>query len=290
MSLNFDRLMNFRLGPITTLLTPRDTILYALGIGYGYDPLDEAQLRFVNEKTLLAAPTMAVVVGAGPWLLDDPEFGVTRTGLVHGEQGFSMHRPMPGEGPISVETRVTEVIDKGAGKGALVVSETTLTDPRDQARVATISSTSFCRADGGFDGPRTVLNPTAPATPTPERAADIVCDLPTVPQAALIYRLAGDYHALHIDPQFARAAGFDRPILHGRCTFGIAGHALLRSCCDYDPSRLEAMACRFSAPVYPGETVRTEIWRDRNQARFRSSVPARGVVVLTNGQAEIRGI
>ena len=287
MSLNVDRLMNFRLGPITIELAPRDTILYALGIGYGYDPLDEAQLRFVYEKELLAAPTMAVVIGAGPWILDDPEFGVTKTGVVHGEQGFAMHRPMPCAGPISVETRVTEVVDKGAGKGALVVSETTLTDPADNARVATLSSTSFCRADGGFGGPRTVVHPTAAAAPTPERAPDIVCDLPTVAQAALIYRLSGDYHALHIDPQFARAAGFERPILHGRCTFGIAGHALLRTCCDYDPSRLQAMACRFSAPVYPGETVRTEIWRDGVKAQFRSMVPARGVVVLANGQAQV---
>ena len=287
MALNFDRLMNFRLGPVTIDFAPRDTILYALGVGYGYDPLDEAQLRFVDEKELLAAPTMAVVIGAGAWLLQDPEFGVTKTGLVHGEQGFTMHRPFPCKGPLGVETRVTEVVDKGAGKGALVVSETTLTDPADNARVATISSTSFCRADGGFGGPRNVVNPTAPAAPAPERMPDIVCDLPTVAQAALIYRLSGDYHALHIDPQFARAAGFERPILHGRCTFGIAGHALLRSCCDYDPTRLQAMACRFSAPVYPGEIVRTEIWRDGTRAQFRSTVPARDVVVLSNGQAQI---
>jgi acyl dehydratase len=115
-----------------------------------------------------------------------------------------------------------------------------------------------------------------------------VCDLPTLPQAALIYRLSGDYNPLHADPAYAHKAGFDRPILHGRCTFGVAGHAILRTLCGYQPARLVSMEGRFSAPVYPGETIRTEMWRDGNVVSFRATVPKRGLTVLNNGKAEIR--
>jgi acyl dehydratase len=123
--------------------------------------------------------------------------------------------------------------------------------------------------------------------PIPDQAADAVCDLPTLPQAALIYRLSGDYNPLHADPAYAQRAGFKAPILHGRCTFGVAGHALVKTMCDYDPARLKSMQGRFSSPVYPGETIRTEMWRDGNVVSFRSTVPARGVTVLNNGRAEI---
>jgi acyl dehydratase len=158
-------------------------------------------------------------------------------------------------------------------------------DKSSGATLCTLTSTSFCRADGGFggpDGPMRVPH-TLPGT-TPQ----YVCDLPTLPQAALIYRLSGDYNPLHADPAYAIKAGFNMPILHGRCTFSVAGHAILKSLCGYDPSRFVAMEARFSAPVYPGETIRTEMWRDGNVVLFRSSVPARGVTVLNNGRAEIR--
>ena len=120
----------------------------------------------------------------------------------------------------------------------------------------------------------------------PERAADAVCDLHTLQQAALLYRLSGDYNPLHADPARARRAGYDRPILHGRCTFGVAGRALLRTMCNYDPGRLTAMQARFVSPVYPGDTIRTEMWRDGSNVRFRATVPQRGAVVLDYGTAE----
>jgi acyl dehydratase len=122
----------------------------------------------------------------------------------------------------------------------------------------------------------------------PDTAPQHACDLPTLPQAALIYRLSGDYNPLHADPAYAQRAGFSMPILHGRCTFSIAGHAILKTLCGYDPARFVSMEGRFSAPVYPGETIRTEMWRDGNLISFRASVPARGVTVLDNGKAEIR--
>jgi acyl dehydratase len=123
--------------------------------------------------------------------------------------------------------------------------------------------------------------------PLPERAPDAVCDLPTLPQQALIYRLSGDDNPLHADPAVARAAGFERPILHGLCTLGIAGHALLKVCCGYDPTRLKSLSLRFSAPVFPGETIRTEMWRDGARISFRAKVAERDIVVLNNGLLEL---
>jgi acyl dehydratase len=121
----------------------------------------------------------------------------------------------------------------------------------------------------------------------PERAPDAVCDLPTRPETALIYRLSGDPNPLHVDPAVAKAAGFPRPILHGLATFGIAGHAILKRLCDYDPARLSAIAGRFSAPVFPGETIRTEMWRDGTVVSFRARVLERDVIALNNGRAKI---
>ena len=126
--------------------------------------------------------------------------------------------------------------------------------------------------------------------PLPEREPDKVCDLPTLPQAALIYRLCGDFNPLHIEPEVARAAGFKAPILHGLCTLGIAGHALLKTFCDYEPARFFSLELRFSAPVYPGETIRTEMWRDGNYVSFRAWAIERNVVVLNNGRMEVQGI
>ena len=147
-----------------------------------------------------------------------------------------------------------------------------------------LTQTTFCRGDGGFGGPERA----APAPHAiPERAPDLVCDLPTRPEMALIYRLSGDVNPLHAEPDFAKAAGFPKPILHGLATFGVAGHALLKSLCGYDPARLTAIAGRFSAPVYPGETIRTEMWRDGNVVSFRARVVERDVIALNNGRAEI---
>ncbi len=288
MPLNAQRLLDFQLGPERVQLSAHSTILYALGGGFGHDPADREQLRYVYEKDLRASPTMACVIGqAGPWIHRHPDFGVTKSAIVHGEQGFTMHSTLPTQGPVIALTSVTEVVDKGPERGALVLSRTELSN-EDGELLATSASTLLCRADGGFAGASQVQQPTASSRELPSRAPDLVCDLPTIAQQALIYRLSGDDHALHVDPDFAREAGFDRPILHGNCTFAIAGHALLRTCCAYEASQLRAMACRFTAPVYPGETVRTEIWRDKTSLQFRCVVPERDVVVLSNGSARLR--
>jgi acyl dehydratase len=284
MPIDYDQLINWKIPEVEQQYTKRDTILYALGVGLGADPCDANQLKFVYEQNLQALPTMAIVLGyPGPWYAH-PDTGITRTHVVHGEQSFAICRPLPAEGAIVGLTKIAGVIDKGKDKGALVITECTVRDKASGDTLCTLTSTSFCRADGGFGGPS---GPVKPVHPIPDTPPDAVCDLPTLPQAALIYRLSGDYNPLHADPAYARKAGFRMPILHGRCTFSVAGHAILKTCCGYDPARFRTMAGRFSSPVYPGETIRTEIWRDGNIVSFRSSVPARGVTVLNNGRAEI---
>ena len=284
MAINYDKLINWDIPEARQRLTKRDTILYALGVGLGADPCDEQQLRYVYEEKLHALPTMAIVLGyPGQWHAH-PDTGITRSHVVHGEQGFRIVRPLPVEGDIIGKSRVKAVLDKGKDKGAVLMTENTVRDGSGEV-VCTLTSTTFCRADGGFGGPRG--DPSAPH-PIPDAPPQHVCDLPVLPQAALIYRLSGDYNPLHADPAYAKKAGFKMPILHGRCTFSIAGHAILKTLCGYDPARFVAMEGRFSSPVYPGETIRTEMWRDGNVVTFRSTVPARGVTVLNNGRAEIR--
>jgi acyl dehydratase len=182
------------------------------------------------------------------------------------------------------KTRVTEIIDKGPGKGALVYSERVVTDQATGERIATATQTTFCRGDGGFGGPP---REAPPVHTLPERAPDHVCDLATRPETALIYRLSGDPNPLHVDPAVAQAAGFPRPILHGLATFGVAGHAILKTLGGYDPARLTAIAGRFSSPVFPGETIRTEMWRDGSVVSFRARMVERDVIALNNGRAEV---
>jgi acyl dehydratase len=182
------------------------------------------------------------------------------------------------------QVRILDVVDKGEGRGALIYSERKITDKASGDLLATITQTTFCRADGGFGGPK---RETPPPHAIPERTPDLVCDLATRPETALIYRLSGDVNPLHAEPAFAKTAGYPRPILHGLATFGVAGHALLKEVCGYDPARLRTMSVRFSAPVYPGETIRTEIWRDGAVVSFRARVLARDVVATNNGRAEM---
>ncbi|MGZ8269191.1 MAG: MaoC/PaaZ C-terminal domain-containing protein [Burkholderiales bacterium] len=284
MPLDYEKLVNYCIPEVEQRLTRRDTILYALGVGLGADPCDENQLKYVYEPNLTALPSMAIILGyPGPWHAQ-ADAGITRSHVVHGEQGFRIERPLPVEGAVIGLTQLDAVIDKGKDRGALLMTRTTVRDKGTGAVYCTLTSTTFCRADGGFGGP---LGPVREPHPLPERAPDLTCDLPTLPQAALIYRLSGDYNPLHADPAYARKAGFRMPILHGRCTFSVAGHALLKACCAYDAPRLKSMEGRFSSPVYPGETIRTEMWVNGGGVSFRSTVPARNVTVLNNGRAEI---
>ena len=287
MAIQYEKIMKSDIPLVEQTLTKRDTMLYALGVGLGADPMDEQQLQYVYEKNLKALPTMAIILGyPGPWhaTLDT---GITRSHVVHGEQGFVIHQPLPVEGAITGKTRLIDVLDKGADKGALLLTECDVRDKASGELICTLSSTTFCRKDGGFGGPATTSGPQKPVAKIPERTADQVCDLATLPQAALIYRLSGDYNPLHAEPAYAAKAGYKQPIVHGRGTFSVAGHAILKTCCGYDAAKFKSMEGRFSSPVYPGETIRTEMWIDGKVVTFRSTVPARGVTVLNNGRAEV---
>jgi acyl dehydratase len=280
----YEKLLALDIPAVEQRYTAKDTMLYALGIGLGHDPMDGPELAFVYEKELKALPTMACVLAHPAFWIRDLDTGIDYTRVVHGEQSFRLHRPLAASGNLRGKTRVTDVTDKGPGKGAVIYSERQVTDAETGELVATLVHTAFARGDGGFGGP---ARPSPPAHPIPERVPDLVCDLPTRPEAALIYRLSGDYNPLHAEPAAAKAAGFPRPILHGLATFGVAGHALLRALCDYEPERLVAMSGRFSAPVLPGETIRTEIWRDGQVVSYRARVVERDVVAISNGRAEV---
>ena len=284
MPIVYDKLLALKIPDVEQSYGPKDCMLYALGVGLGLDPMDEQQLAFVYEKNLKALPTMAVVIGYPGFWAKELDTGIDWVKVVAGEHALTLHRPLRPAGTVLSRTRVVEIVDKGAGKGAIVYSERTIDDKATGERIATIMQTTFCRGDGGFGGPP---RETRPAHVIPERAPDLVCDLPTRPETALIYRLSADPNPLHADPTVAKAAGFPRPILHGLATFGVAGHAILKGVCGYDPAKLTAIQGRFSAPVFPGETIRTELWRDGHVVSFRARVVERDVVALSNGRAEI---
>lgn len=274
----YDKLMNYHIPEVRQVVTPKDTALYALSVGLAQDPMDGAQLDFVDERrTLLQMPSHAVVVGHPGFWLSAPDTGVNAEQLVHGEQSLIVHKQMPVDGEFIGRTRVTKIIDKGAGRGALLYTAKELTEASSGDLIATAESTTFLRGDGGFGGPS---EPSRAPDPIPSTGADHIIDLSTRPEQALYYRLNGDYNPLHSDPTIAARAGFSRPILHGLCTYGVACHALLRAVCNYDPARLRMMRLRFTAPVIPGETIRIEIW---NSGAFRGRTLERDVVVINNG-------
>ncbi len=271
--------------------TWQDTALYALGLGLGQDPVDPAQLRHVYEDGLAALPTMGVVLATPGFWLKNPATGVNWTKVLHGEQGLTMHRPLKPEGRVIGRTRIDEIVDKGAAKGAMLYSSRDLVDAEDGGLICTLTSTTVLRGDGGFGGPAAPGPGLIPATvsppfPAPDGAPDATFDWPVSPNAALLYRLSGDYNPVHADPAVAAQAGFAKPILHGLATFGIAGHAILRLLCHGAPERLRRLDVRFTAPAYPGETLRTEVWRQQpGLAAFRVRAVERDVIVLNNGRA-----
>jgi acyl dehydratase len=261
--------------------TDHDFIQYALCLGFGNDPLDERALKFVYESELSAVPTMPTVLA---WLAPPTftELGVDPITALHGEQRIDLHRPIPVPVTVSVEGSVVGVYDKGKGRGAVIVTQHVIRDVADGAPIATLTTTCFGRAEGGCGGSREdVPKPHA----VPARPPDVSLDFPTRPDLALFYRLTGDRNPIHAVPRVARDGGFPRPILHGLCSFGITCHAVLKAFADLDPTRIASHQARFSAPVFPGETLTVDLWRDGEIVSFEVRVQERNLTVMKHGKS-----
>ena len=284
MALDPHKLLNWKFADIEHAYSEKDTMLYALGVGCGSDPHEAGDLKFVYERGLAALPTMAVVLAyPGNWL-ESPESTADYSKVLHGEQSLVLHRTLAPSGTVIGRTRNTGLLDKGTGKGAVLFTEREIFDKASGERIATMTATAMLRGDGGFGGQ---AGPQPAPHVLPDTAPTRHVDIRIAPNAALVYRLSGDRNPLHADPKAAAAGGFAKPILHGLCTYGVAGRAIVRACCDNDPTRLRGLQVRFSAPVYPGETVRTEMWPDGERVSFRARVLERDVVVLNNGLARV---
>ncbi|WP_298400720.1 MaoC/PaaZ C-terminal domain-containing protein [Sphingobium sp.] len=271
--------------PIIQPYDKRDTIIFALGLGYGADPLDEGELPFVYEKDLRCLPAYANILCHPGFWAQDPEFGIDWVKILHAEQDLVMHSPLPAVGAVRGEYRVAGIEDKGEGRGALLHQVKQLYDEADGTHLATVRSTLFLRGNGGEGG---FGDPMPTAAPVPDRAPDRVVEIATLPRQALIYRLSGDWNPLHADPAIARKAGFDKPILHGLCTKGLANRAILSAYCDNDVTRFQSMFVRFSKPVMPGETIRIEFFEEgEGQLRFRAIAVERDIVVLDRCSATV---
>ncbi|KKL35170.1 3-alpha,7-alpha,12-alpha-trihydroxy-5-beta-cholest-24-enoyl-CoA hydratase [Burkholderia contaminans FFH2055] len=291
MPLQPNHLLSRPFPPIEHAYSLRDTQLYALGVGLGADPLDAGQLRYVYEgkdgASLRALPTMANVLAYPGFWAREPDTGITWQKILHAEQEIRIHAPLPASGRVTGTTRITGLWDKGENKGAFLQQTRDIADAETGNLLATVVQLSLLRGDGGFgEGGSTDALPTPHAMP--DGAPDCVCELTTPAQLALIYRLSGDLNPLHADPAVASAAGFPRPILHGMALMGVAAHAVLRTVLAYDDTRFAGMRVRFTAPAWPGDTLRTEMWIRGNTVSLRVTAVERNVVVLTNARVDLR--
>ena len=264
--------------------TDRDSLLYAVAIGMGKDPMDESELAYVCEtmgnKVVPTAATVLSRADRAPTQRSNIMSKMNYVLMLHGEQRLQIHQPLPPSADILVSNRVTGIYDKGEGKGALLTNET-LVKLASGDPLFTLSATLFYRGDGGFGG----SDAGAPTPhPIPDRAPDAICELPQRRDQAMVYALCGDRNPLHRDPGIARKAGFDAPILHGLCSYGIACHGVLKTMADYDQTRIGGFDVRFSSPVFPGETHVIEMWRDDNIVSFRTRIKERNVIAINNGK------
>ncbi len=289
MAISYDHLMSLKTEGTESSYSDKETMLYALGIGFGRDPMNEDELPFVYEGVndpsyLKTVPTMATVIQWGGGALR--ESGINYLMVVHGEQRVTLHRPLPSAATIIGDERVIGAFDKGAGKGAVIVTEKKIRLKDTNEPLCTLVSSTFARGDGGFGGPSTG----APEPHTiPERNPDATYEAAILDDQAFIYSLSGDRNPLHRDPKIAKAAGFPKPIIHGLCTYGTTCRAIITNVLGHDASKIVGYDVRFSAPVFPGETVLVDVWKDGNVVSFRARLKERGIVAINNGKCTLSG-
>jgi len=283
MALNYDELMAKVEVDLPFSYTDADAMLYALSIGMGRNPLDRRELPYVYEQgePLKTVPTLATVLVPEMFPVG---LGWDYTQILHSEQRLRLYRPLPPSADLLINKRVVDAFDRGPKLGALVLLEAEGRLASDDTVIFTMGCTIVARGDGGFGGPR---GKGIPPHRVPRREPDLRCDIETRPDQPLLYRLTGDTNPLHADPDRAAEVGFDRPILHGLCTFGIACKAILQTICDYDYTLVEEFDARFSAPVFPGDTITTDMWQDGNVISFSCSVKERDAIVLRNGKCSL---
>lgn len=283
MPLDYDSLMSTVETDLPFSYTDTESMLYALSIGMGRDPLNTRELPYVYEQgeTMMTVPTLATVLVPEMFPVG---LGWDYSQILHSEQRLRLYRPLPPAADLLVNKRVVDAFDRGPKLGALILLEAEARMASDDTVLFTMGCSIVARGDGGFGGPRGKGIP--PHRP-PRREPDLSCDIETRTDQPLLYRLTGDRNPLHADPVRARNVGFDRPILHGLCTFGIACKAILQTICDYDYTLIREFDARFSAPVMPGDTITTDMWQDGNVISFTCSVKERDAVVLRNGKCTL---
>lgn len=283
----FDTLKAHRFAPVFQSYTVRDTLLYALGLNIGADPTDPAALRFVADDPPEVVATMAMTLARlGPWM-QEPAIGIDYRKVVVGEVSLTLHAPLKPEATVRGDHSVVRVTDKGPGRGALVTVRRELRDAASGQLLAEFEQVTFCRGDGGFaaDGRHDAPEP-APAWSVDARSPEQTMALATTPQQPLIYRLSGDMNPLHSNPAVARQAGFERPILHGLATMGMVGHALSQVAAAAGTG-LRGLRGRLAAPVFPGESLQLDLWRQGSGLLFRA-VNNAGREVVSLGRAEFQ--
>jgi acyl dehydratase len=254
--------------------TDRDVMLYAVGVG-------ATELDFVFERNLKALPSFAVIAGFPAMMGLVSTVEINPVMLLHGEQRIKLIKPIPTEGKLTTSGKVASVYDKG--KGALMQVEAETKDEQGEVLFVNRSGV-FLRGAGGFGGER---GPEA-GNKAPDRAPDKSVEMQTLPIQAMIYRLSGDRNPLHVDPAFAKMAGYDTPILHGLCTYGHVGRAVLSEYCDNDPARMTGLEVRFSGVVFPGDSIITEMWDEGDGRIVFQAKTQRGDVVISNAAATVK--
>ena len=283
MALDYDQLMSTSVVDLPFSYGDKETMLYALSIGIGRDPVKQRELPFVSE--LAGAP--ATIPAMATVLVPDmfpPDLGWDFSQVLHAEQRMQLYRPLPPAADLLINKRIVAVYDRGPKLGAVVMFEAEGRLAKDDTALFTIGNTIVARGDGGFGGPNG--KGPRPHRP-PRRDPDLSCEISTRRDQALLYRLNGDRNPLHADPKLAQSVGFEKPILHGLCTYGVACHAILQTICDYDATLITGMDARFSSPVLPGDTIITDMWQDGNIVSYQCSVKERDLVVVRNGMCTL---